>query len=101
MDRFLHIDAPIQAKKTKFAEAQKLKSLVTKNVNKSVEKEIRSRAKEGQINLSKAQQAVVKHHKDQQSSSTSASVASAWVEFSCPLDIRSVYFSYNYVLMLK
>lgn len=50
--------------KAKFAEQQKIKQIVSKNVNKSVEKEIRSRAKEGQINLSKAQLAVAKHHKD-------------------------------------
>lgn len=37
---------------------------MSKSVNKSVEEEMRKRAKEGQINLSKAQQAVAKHHKD-------------------------------------
>lgn len=57
-------DAPIQAKKTKFAEQQKLKQMVTKNVNKHVELEIRSRATNGKINLSKAQEAVAKFHKD-------------------------------------
>lgn len=56
--------APIQPKKHKFAEQQKLKQIVSKSVNKSVEEEMRKRAKEGQINLSKAQQAVAKHHKD-------------------------------------
>lgn len=56
--------APIQPKKHKFAEQQKLKQIVSKSVNKSVEQEMRSRAKEGQINLSKAQQAVAKHHKE-------------------------------------
>lgn len=55
--------APIQPKKHKFAEQQKLKQIVSKSVNKSVEEEMRKRAKEGQINLSKAQQAVAKHHK--------------------------------------
>lgn len=57
-------DAPIQAKKNKFGEQQKLKQLVSKNVNKSVEQEIRQRATEGQMNLSKAQQAVAKFHKE-------------------------------------
>lgn len=33
-------------------------------MNKSVEEEMRKRAKEGQLNLSKAQEAVAKHHKD-------------------------------------
>lgn len=37
---------------------------MSKSVNKAVEEEIRGRAKEGQLNLSKAQQAVAKHHKD-------------------------------------
>lgn len=71
------LDAPIQAKKQKFAEAQKLKQLVSKNVNKSMEAELRTRAKEGQINLSKAQQAVAKYHKEkEQAPSASASVTS-------------------------
>lgn len=70
-------DAPIQQKKQKFAESQKLKQLVSKSVNKNVEAELRSRAKEGQINLSNAQKAVAKHHKDkEQHASSSASVAS-------------------------
>lgn len=56
--------APIQPKKHKFAEQQKLKQIVSKSVNKSVEEEMRKRAKEGQLNLSKAQLAVSKHHKD-------------------------------------
>lgn len=55
---------PIQSKKNKFAEAGKLKSMITKTVNRSMEDEMRSRAKEGHVNLSKAQQAVAKHHKD-------------------------------------
>lgn len=37
---------------------------MSKSVNKSVEEEMRKRAKEGQLNLSKAQLAVAKHHKD-------------------------------------
>lgn len=68
MNTFL--DAPIQSKKQQFTEHQKLKQLVTKNVNRSVEEEIRARAKEGTLNLSKAQQAVAKQQKDQASTST-------------------------------
>lgn len=60
----LSLGAPIQPKKHKFAEQQKLKQIVSKSVNKSVEEEMRKRAKEGQINLSKAQQAVAKYHKE-------------------------------------
>ncbi|XP_017494859.1 PREDICTED: uncharacterized protein LOC108382995 [Rhagoletis zephyria] len=55
-------NAPIQAKKTKFNEQQKIKNAISKTVNKSVENELRSRAFEGQIKLSKAQEAVTKHH---------------------------------------
>lgn len=65
--------APIQAKKTQFTEQQKLKQIVSKNVNRAAEDEIRGRAKEGHINLSKAQQAVAKQHKEQASCSTSTS----------------------------
>lgn len=61
---FVQLDAPIQAKKAKFAEQQKLKQLVSKNVNRNVEQEIRQRASEGHLNLSKAQQAVAKHHQE-------------------------------------
>lgn len=60
----------------KFAEQQKIKQIVSKNVNKSVEKEMRSRAKEGQINLSKAQLAVAKHHKDKANVQTKQEVTS-------------------------
>lgn len=61
---FIILGAPVQSKKNQSTEHQKLKQLVSKNVNRSVENEIRSRAKEGLINLSKAQQAVAKQHKD-------------------------------------
>lgn len=47
--------------------------MVTKNVNRAVEDEIRGRAKEGQLNLSKAQQAVAKQQKEQASTSTASS----------------------------
>lgn len=60
-------------KKQKFAESQKLKQIVTKNVNRSVEQEIRSRAKQGKINLSKAQQAVAKHHRDKAAQTATSS----------------------------
>lgn len=70
---FLPADAPIQSKKQQFTEQQKLKQIVSKNVNRAVEDEIRGRAKEGHINLSKAQQAVAKQHKEKASSSTDKS----------------------------
>ncbi|XP_031635176.1 uncharacterized protein LOC116348334 [Contarinia nasturtii] len=57
-------NAPIQPKKQQFTEQQKLKQMVSKNVNRVVEDEIRGRAKEGHINLSKAQQAVAKQQKE-------------------------------------
>ncbi|XP_075160561.1 uncharacterized protein LOC142233498 [Haematobia irritans] len=56
-------NAPIQAKKSKFNENQKIKQAISKNLNKSMESEMRSRATEGQIKLSKAQEAVAKHNK--------------------------------------
>lgn len=65
-----HSDAPIQSKKTQFTEQQKLKQIVSKNVNRAAENEIRGRAKEGHINLSKAQEAVAKQHKEQASCSS-------------------------------
>lgn len=49
--------------------------MVSKNVNRSVEEEIRSRAKEGHINLSKAQQAVAKQQKEKASTSKEASTS--------------------------
>lgn len=59
---YISADAPIQAKKAKFQEVQKIKQMISKVVNKSVEDEIRSRAKEGTRNYSKAQEAVASHH---------------------------------------
>ncbi|XP_037936780.1 uncharacterized protein LOC119670553 [Teleopsis dalmanni] len=56
-------NAPIQAKKSKYTENQKIKQVISKNVNKSVESELRARANEGHINLSKAQEAVAKFNK--------------------------------------
>lgn len=67
---------PIMPKKAKFAEAQKLRQIVTKTVNRSMEDEMRSRARpEGQVNLSKAQLAVAKHHKDQKAKEESTADA--------------------------
>jgi len=71
------IDAPIQAKKAKFNETQKIKSVISKSVNKSVESELRSRAHEGYIQLSKAQEAVAKHHASQAKAAAAASTAKA------------------------
>lgn len=60
--------------KQKNEESQKLKAVISKTVNKQIEEEMRHRAYDGQVNFSKAQDAVSKHHKkqteEQQSSST-------------------------------
>ncbi|KAM7355809.1 uncharacterized protein ACRADG_001758 [Cochliomyia hominivorax] len=69
------LNAPIQPKKAKFNENQKIKQAISKTLNKTVENEIRSRAMEGHINLSKAQQAVAKHNKNVAEPSTSAGSA--------------------------
>ncbi|KAH8324650.1 hypothetical protein KR067_002927 [Drosophila pandora] len=66
-------DAPIQAKKAKFNETQKIKAVISKSVNKNVESELRSRAHEGYIQLSKAQEAVAKHHASQAAAAAAAS----------------------------
>lgn len=63
------LDAPIQPKKQQFSEHQRLKQMVSKNVNRTVEAEIRGRAKEGAIKLSKAQQAVAKEQKEKANAS--------------------------------
>lgn len=42
-----------------------------------MEEEMRSRAKEGQINLSKAQLAVAKHHKDKKVKDDAAAASAA------------------------
>lgn len=67
---FCSSDAPIQSKKAKFVESQKLKQMVTKNVNRSVETEIRSRAVTEHKNLSNAQKAVAKMHKKDEPSTS-------------------------------
>uniref|UniRef100_U5ED61 Uncharacterized protein n=1 Tax=Corethrella appendiculata TaxID=1370023 RepID=U5ED61_9DIPT len=61
-------NAPIQSKKHKFQEAHKLKEMVSKALNKKNEDDIRKVVYEGQTNLSKAQEAVVKHHQKVSSS---------------------------------
>lgn len=58
--RFL--DRPIQSKKAKHEETQKLKQIITKNVNKAVETEIRSRST-GDQRLSNTQKAVAEYNK--------------------------------------
>lgn len=63
-------DAPMKAKKQTFTEHQKLKQIVSKSVNRSAEQEIRGRATEGHINLSNAQQAVAKMHKEKVAGAT-------------------------------
>ncbi|KAH8257118.1 hypothetical protein KR038_003859 [Drosophila bunnanda] len=68
-------NAPIQAKKAKFNETQKIKAVISKSVNKSVESELRSRAHEGYIQLSKAQEAVAKHHSTQAAAAAAASTS--------------------------
>lgn len=49
--------------------------MVSKSVNKSMETEMRQRATEGTINLSKAQQAVVKMHKEKKTEQASTSTS--------------------------
>ncbi|KAF2905236.1 hypothetical protein ILUMI_00960 [Ignelater luminosus] len=65
-------NCPIQPKKKKLEESQKIKQNLTKALNKAVEEEMRSRAYEGTKKLSKAEEAVVahSHNATQQSSST-------------------------------
>ncbi|EZA49319.1 hypothetical protein DMN91_000233 [Ooceraea biroi] len=46
-------NAPVQPKKTKFQETQKLKKMITKTVNTVVEDELRERALEGRKTLTK------------------------------------------------
>ncbi|XP_067643906.1 uncharacterized protein [Eurosta solidaginis] len=65
-------NAPIQPKKTKFNEQQKIKHAISKTVNKSVESELRSRAMQGELKMSRAQEAVAKHHKTKAQTATEA-----------------------------
>ncbi|KAH0954703.1 hypothetical protein HN011_006850 [Eciton burchellii] len=46
-------NAPIQPKKSKFQETQKLKKMITKTVNNVAEDELRERALEGRKTLTK------------------------------------------------
>ncbi|KAF7269704.1 uncharacterized protein LOC143198183 [Rhynchophorus ferrugineus] len=63
-------NAPIKRKKQSQQEAQKLKQIITKTVNKAVEEDIRAQAGKTQANLSKAQQAVANYHKHGNMSAT-------------------------------
>uniref|UniRef100_A0A0K8TQ33 Uncharacterized protein n=1 Tax=Tabanus bromius TaxID=304241 RepID=A0A0K8TQ33_TABBR len=56
-------NAPVKIKKNKFNEAAKIKETLSKTVNRSVEEEIRHLSTDGQVNLSKSQEKVAKHHK--------------------------------------
>lgn len=46
-------DAPVQPKKTKLQETQKLKKMISKAVNSTIEDELRERALEGKKTLAK------------------------------------------------
>lgn len=46
-------DAPVQPKKAKFQEAQKLKKIIAKTVNNAMENVLRERALEGRKTLTK------------------------------------------------
>lgn len=54
-------NCPVPSSRTKVDEVRKLKRVVTKTVNKSIEEEIRSRALDKK-SLSKVQEAVAKYH---------------------------------------
>lgn len=56
-------NAPIQPKKKNVEDANRIKKMITKTVNKKVEEEIRSRAVDRKITLSNAQKATVAHNK--------------------------------------
>lgn len=51
--------------------------MISKSVNKNVESELRSRAHEGYIQLSKAQEAVAKHHATQAAAAAAVSTSKA------------------------
>lgn len=44
-------NAPIQPKKTKLQEAQKMKKIISKSVNTAMENELRERAMDGKMSL--------------------------------------------------
>ncbi|CAK9812476.1 hypothetical protein ANTQUA_LOCUS7281 [Anthophora quadrimaculata] len=46
-------NAPIQPKKKKFEESHKLKQMITKTVNKAMEDELRQKALDGKMSLTK------------------------------------------------
>ncbi|KAK1134018.1 hypothetical protein K0M31_011803 [Melipona bicolor] len=53
-------NAPIQHKKSKFEEIHKLKQMITKTVNKAMENELREKALEGKMSLTKKKSAISK-----------------------------------------
>ena len=53
MNYYFLEDAPVQPKKTKLQEAQKLKKMISRTVNTVVEDEIREKALEGRKTLTK------------------------------------------------
>lgn len=55
-------NAPIQPKKKNVEEVNRIKKIITKNVNKKVEEEIRSRATDRKVTLSNAQKATIAHN---------------------------------------
>ncbi|XP_019865019.1 uncharacterized protein LOC109594253 [Aethina tumida] len=55
-------NCPIQSRKKKNDETNKLKEIITKTVNKAVEDEMRAKAETGQKSLSNAQKAVAAHN---------------------------------------
>lgn len=54
-------NCPVKSKKDKTQEAQKLKQMVTKTLNKAIEEDLRAKVQTN-VNLSKAQEAVAKYH---------------------------------------
>ncbi|XP_077293953.1 uncharacterized protein LOC143916634 [Arctopsyche grandis] len=55
-------NAPIQSKKKNIEETHRIKKIISKNVNKKMEEEIRSRATDRKSTLSNAQKAMVAHN---------------------------------------
>ncbi|XP_043578919.1 uncharacterized protein LOC122566150 [Bombus pyrosoma] len=53
-------NAPIQPKKKKFEETHKLKQMITKTVNKAMEDELRAKALEGKISLTRKEAVTLK-----------------------------------------
>ncbi|XP_012269569.2 uncharacterized protein LOC105693905 [Athalia rosae] len=53
-------NAPVRPKKTKFEEQNKLKKIISKTVNKAMEKELRQRALGGKQSLTKKEPPIAK-----------------------------------------